>query len=587
MSRLSSRTAPRPLRSRAGFAATLAAAVAALASPARAQLRITAADLDPSGAIAPLGADNTSLSGDGRYVAFNSMSSNLVANDTNGVYDVFVRERATGATVRVSVDSAGNEGDAISVQPSLSYDGRYVAFVSLADNLVANDTNSTYDVFVHDRDPDGNGIFDEGNGVTTRVSVDSNGVEGDDVSGFNSSIAISGDGMEVVFTSSATNLDPNQLHAGGVFLHHLATGATFLVDVSSSGVQGNGASASPRISRDGTHVVFSSASSDLVAGDGNGKDDIFVRDLVADTTTRVSVNNSGNGGNGDSRFPAISADGSVVAFGSSANNLVTGDTNFVADVFVRDQNSGTTTRVSVATSGKQTDNQSWSGIAISDDGATVAFFSDATNLVPNDLNFIGDVFLRDRTLGTTEIVSSNCFGTSGNDQSGYWWAALSADGGLVAFESYAYDLVGGDTNASWDVFVCDRSIPWPVASWTNYGAGYPGTLGVPALTSSANPQYGAKITIDVGNSLGAATAALLLPGFSRASIPTSAGGTLLVSPLLFVPVSLPAAGLDVDYTVPHDPAFCGVVVDLQALELDAGAAHGLSFTPGLELVFGQ
>jgi Tol biopolymer transport system component len=587
MSRLALRAASRPSRSRARIVAILVSALAALATPSHAQQRITAADLDPSGALAPLGADFTSLSGDGRYVAYDSMSSNLVSNDTNGVYDVFVRERATGATVRVSVDSAGNEGDSTSFEPSLSYDGRYVAFVSFADNLVANDTNGTFDVFVHDRDPDGNGIFDEGNGVTTRVSVDSNGVEADDLSGYGSSIAISGDGMKVVFASGATNLDPSQLHAGGIFLHDLSTGATVLVDVSSAGVQGNGASGSPRISRDGTHATFSSASSDLVAGDLNGKDDIFVRDLVAGTTTRVSINTAGNGGNGDSRFPVISADGSVIAFGSSASNLVSGDTNFVADVFVRDQNSGTTTRVSVDSSGKQTDNQSWSGLAISDDGTKVAFFSDATNLVPNDKNFIGDVFLHDRTLATTELVSSNCFGTSANDQSGYWWAALSADGGLVAFESYAYDLVGGDTNASWDVFVCDRSIPWPVASWSNYGAGFPGTLGIPGLTSNADPQYGATITIAVDNSLGADTVALLLPGLARASIPTSAGGTILVSPLLFVPVSLPAAGLDADYTVPHDPAFCGFVVDLQALEIDAGAAHGLSFTAGLELLFGM
>jgi len=165
-----------------------------------------------------------SLSADGRYVAFGSDATNLVSGDTNAATDIFVHDNVTGATVRVSVDSSGVEANGVSLWPAISGDGRFVTFSSLADNLVASDTNKTYDVFRHDRDPDANGIFDEGNGVTIRVSVDSSGAEGK-VGGENSSISAGGN--LVVFDSYSDNLvasDKNQTY--DVFLHDCTTGVT-------------------------------------------------------------------------------------------------------------------------------------------------------------------------------------------------------------------------------------------------------------------------------------------------------------------------------------------------------------------------
>ena len=383
-----------------------------------------------------------SLSADGRFLAFVSRASNLAGGDTNDSYDVFVHDLQTGATERVSVSSSDEEGDSDSEgQPSISADGRFVAFSSEASNLVGGDTNGREDVFVHDRET----------GVTERVSVSSSGVQGDDAS---RSASISADGRLLAFLSFATNLvggDTNGL--ADIFVHDRETGVTERVSVSSSGEQANLSSDYPFISGNGRFVAFSSYASNLVSGDTNDTADIFVHDRETGVTERVSVSSLGEQGNGLSLETSISADGRFVAFVSHATNLIGRDSNDAADIFVHDRQTGVTRRVSVSSTGRQANRPS-SGPFISADGRFVGFYSLASNLVTGDNNGDQDSFVHDRLTGVTERVSVSSSGEQGNDLSGA--ISISAGGRFVAFESEATNLVGGDTNAALDIFIHDR-----------------------------------------------------------------------------------------------------------------------------------
>ena len=328
-----------------------------------------------------------SLSADGRYVAFESGASNLVAGDTNDRPDTFVHDRQSGETTRVSVATDGTQGDGPSYgfQPSLSADGRYVVFGSLASNLVAGDTNVAGDVFVHDRE----------SGETTRVSVATDGTQSDAWSWGGS---LSADGRYVAFVSLASNLvaeDTNGTY--DVFVHDRESGETTRVSVATDGTQSDAYSGSSEgsLSADGRYVVFGSGASNLVAGDTNGARDVFVHDRESGETTRVSLATDGTQGDGDSYEGSLSADGRYVAFMSDGSNLVAGDTNGHTDIFVHDRQSGETTRVSVATDGTQSDAWSWGG-SLSADGRYVAFVSLASNLVAGDTIDSVDVFVHDR-----------------------------------------------------------------------------------------------------------------------------------------------------------------------------------------------
>jgi Tol biopolymer transport system component len=310
-----------------------------------------------------------------------------------------VRDRQSGTTERVSVDSSGNQGDYHSRYPSISSDGRYVAYGSAATNIVSGDTNGFVDVFV----------FDRQTGIAERVSVDSNGGEANQQSLYSS---ISADGRYVAFDSTASNLvsgDTNGVK--DVFVHDRQTGATIRVSVDSGGAQGSGDSANPAISSDGRYVAFDSAAANLVAGDTNGVRDVFVHDLQTGATERVSLDSSGAQVTGGSTYPTLSSDGRFVAFDSAAGNLVSGDTNGFRDCFVRDRQSGTTERVSVTTAGVQADSQSQQP-SISAAGGVVAFLSFATNLVSGDTNAVSDAFARDR--GTVSPGTDLCQAGTGS-----------------------------------------------------------------------------------------------------------------------------------------------------------------------------
>jgi Tol biopolymer transport system component len=410
------------------------------------------------------------ISSDGRFVAFHSHASNLVAGDNNGAGDVFVHDRVTGETTRVSVDSSGLEGNGESYDPSISSDGRFVAFASSATNLVAGDTNGVADVFVHDRET----------GSTTRESLSSSGTQADAISG---SPSISSDGRFLAFASSASNLVASATaSAAGIYVRDRDTGTTTRVSVDSSGLEGNGDSSDPSISSDGRFVAFESAARNLVVPDTNQDTaDIYVHDRTTGATTRVSVSSSGAQANSPSWAPSISSDGRFVAFVSGGWNLVAGDTNSCNDVFVRDRLTAATTRVSVGAAGAQ-GNGSASSASISSDGRYVAFASEASNLVASDSNSQSDIFLRDRIAGATTRLSITSSGLQAD--SGSYDPSISGDGSCVAFWSLASNLVATDTNGVADVFVRDAA-PTAITIKTSTTTTYIGKT--PVLSGTVYP----------------------------------------------------------------------------------------------------
>ena len=395
----------------------------------------------------------SSVSANGRYVAFQSDASNLVPGDTNNASDIFVRDLLEGSTTRVSVDSDEMEANFEyfsdgSYYPSISADGRYVAYCSGANNLVAGDTNGAWDIFVRDTVA----------GTTTRVNVNSAGAQAIGVGTESREPSISADGRYVAFASSAGNLVEGDTNGDyDVFVRDTVDGIITRVSVSNAGTEGNtGSGSSSSISDDGRYVAFSSYASNLVPNDTNGSTDVFVRDLVAGTTTRVSLSSEEvQSFPYWSSEPAISGDGRYVAFNSLAFNLVAGDSNYTYDIFVRDMVYGTTTRVSVDSAGVEANGSSFEP-SISRDGRYVAFHSQASNLVDNDTNdtYLFDIFVRDTVAGTTTRASLDAFGVEGT--SGGYNPSISGDGRYVAFGTGS-TLIPEDVNGFEDIVF--RAIP--------------------------------------------------------------------------------------------------------------------------------
>ena len=326
------------------------------------------------------------ISGDGDVVAFYSDATNLVANDVNDETDVFVRVRSANTTERVSLATDGSAGNGPSLNPSVSGDGRYIVFQSLASNLVASDTNGHADIFVRDRVAN----------TTERIC---DGVQGN---GDSSTPSVSADGRLVAFASDASNLVANDTNnASDIFVCDRETGSITRVSVGPTGVQAACPKSSkaancsilPSISDDGVVVGFKSIATNLVADDTNGYVDVFVYDRTAEVTERISVGVGGRNSDAVSFPPTLSADGRWVAFGSLATNLTAGDNPRVANVFVRDRQLGITKVVDRSGSGEAGDSSTLDVTApINDDGTRVALVSLASNLTANDTNQVADVF---------------------------------------------------------------------------------------------------------------------------------------------------------------------------------------------------
>lgn len=395
---------------------------------------LTRASVSSSGNEANDASKNVRVSGDGRWIAFQSDASNLVPNDTNGERDIFVRDLLTGTIERVSVDSSGAQASGASLTPELSFDGRWVVFASQASDLVAGDANGKTDIFRHDRNT----------GQTVLVSVDSNGVQAD------LSCArpgISADGLFIAFDSRASTLAPGDLNGErDVFVHELSTGATTRVSVGPAGAEGNGESRQGRLSGAGHYVVFDSWASTLVAGDTNGARDIFVHDLLTGQTTLQSVSTAGSPGNGDSSFASISSDGQLIAFHTKSTNLVA-SSGPSSKILVRDLQTGQTWLASSSVYGGPA-NKGANAPRISGNGGFVVFHSPASNLVPNDTNALTDVFLHDIGTGEVTLISSGPY----EADAGSSCAHVSAAAETVVFRSDATNLVPGDTNGVRDAF---------------------------------------------------------------------------------------------------------------------------------------
>lgn len=381
------------------------------------------------------------VSDDGRYVVFASGASDLVPHDTNNNIDVFLRDRLSGKTRRVSVGMSGQQADNASGDPVISADGRFVAFSSYASNLVAGDTNGSEDVFVRDL----------GSGVTRLVSV---GRHGRSANNDSFTPWISAHGEIVAFTSRASNPVAGGSAVEAVYIRDLIGHVTREVSRGMGGATPNGSSFAPVVSANGRYVAFVSTASNLVPGDTNGVADVFVRDLLTNRTQRVSVGMAGAHADGDSADPALSAGGRFVVFSSYADNLVVGDVNGVQDVFVRDLATGTTRLVSVGSDGQPGDGASFEP-SISADGRYVAFASDSDDLVPGDVNAATDVFVRDLLAGVTRLASVGPRDVQGNGFS--FLPSLSGDGRHLVFTSDATNLVAGDGNGTNDVFARDRA----------------------------------------------------------------------------------------------------------------------------------
>jgi Tol biopolymer transport system component len=440
-----------------------------------------------------VGAD---ISADGRYVAFASGATNLVAGDSNAATDVFVKDLQTGGIVRVSTNSSGVEGNGGSDSPSVSADGQYVAFASSATNLVAGGTSGRQ-IFVKNLT----------SGATTLVSTNSAGSYCDTPS-------ISSDGTWVAFVSVATGTRQ-------VYAKHLSgLGETKLVSADGSGNQGNNTSNGPRISTGGQYVAFSSYSSNLVTGDSNGTEDVFRKDLQSGGIVRVSTDSSGAQGNGISESPSISSDGRYVAFWSEASNLIASDANgALRDIFVKDVQTGSTRIVNTDSSGKQPVGVLSDHPDISGDGRFVAFESFSDKLVPGDTNQRTDVFVKDLKTGTTTRVSLNGSGKQANNECTN--AAISGDGRFVAFESIATNLHPGDTTAWSDVFRVSHAIPGvPTVGDVSRKEGNSSTTKFTFTVTLSTPVAQA-VTVNYATQDGTATAG---------SDYTSLNGTLIFNP---------------------------------------------------------
>jgi Tol biopolymer transport system component len=373
-----------------------------------------------------------SLSADGRVVAYSSYASNLVPGDTNGVGDVFVR--AGGGTERVSVGPDGRQADGNSVQTALSTDGRYVAFVSKASNLVDGDTNRSYDVFVRDRR----------DGTVRRVSI---GPRWQQTNADSYAPLISGDGRWVVFGSHSTafGIGGGPTHAR-LYLRDLQAGSTRQIALGLGGAAPDDEALPTGLSADGRYLAFQAAASNLVTGDINATADIFVEDLTTNQVRRVNLDADGRQLDGASGGGALSADGTHLAYITNARQI---DPRLSPDVFalvVRDLTTGHDTVVDINRPDGQVPDL---GLALDAHGRTLAW---AASTNPPSVVLTYDVFVADLTTGIRQqLTHSTNLGHGGS-----LWPQLSADGNHLVLLSDTPDLVPHDTNNQTDVFLASH-----------------------------------------------------------------------------------------------------------------------------------
>lgn len=420
-----------------------------LASSVTARAATERVNLDSAGTVSNNQTYSPSINADGRYVAFSSPANNLVEDDTNGMFDIFIHDRKTRTTQRVSVNTSGEAGNQNSLYPSISANGCKIAFESKASNLVSGDTNGQSDIFLYDCE-------------SRQIERISNGLAESQANDASTTPRLSPDGRYITFMSKASNLVIDDANGEtDIFVYDKETGTTEQVSVTATGTSGDNASQHPSISENGHFIAFESKAHNLVENDVNGKTDIFVYNRESKRVQRISTDLAGMGGNGDSEHPSISADGRYVAFSSKANNLVPNDTNEVADIFLYDRENHTLQRISINFSGEE-GNEFSASPDINADGRYVTFQSNASNLVPTDTNGTFDIFVYDRDTHEIRRASISSQGIESNNSSET--PSISADGQYVAFKSYANNLVLQDSNKKSDIFVQGPNKPPEIMS---------------------------------------------------------------------------------------------------------------------------
>ena len=394
--------------------------------------------------------DLVALSGNGRYVAF-STNGSLQADDTDAGFDVYLRDRVAGTTTRVSLTDAdkpltGTGPTSGARLCGMSDDARYIGFWASASNLPGGIGGQIY---LRDRTAKTTELVSASTAETISGSVSNGGIDP------TQPCPISTNGRYVAFTSQAGNLvagDPNS--ATDVFRRDRTATETVLVSVDSSEVGATSASTWPAMTNDGSQIAFESGASTLAPNDTNAKTDIFIRRVALGDTFRLSLSSASGQADGDSHHPALSGDGQIIAYSSTAQNLVDDDDSTSADVFVRNRTTGDVALVSRSSNGTQSDVDDRYP-SLSNDGRYVGFSSKSAVLYPLDANNNYDAFRHDRTTQATDLISRTATSNfTGNHYSGLG-ASISDDGTAAAFISASSDLVRNDTDGHWDVFVRD------------------------------------------------------------------------------------------------------------------------------------
>ena len=458
----------RRLRREAAVGVGVVAAALLLVSVAQAGISrfVAGGTADSSWGVSP-----SDVSADGRFVAFVKDGDGVVEGDANGALDLFVRDRATGATEGIGVNERGDLVGAYG--GTVSDNGRFVAFVA-SDGILAEDANGLPDAFLRDRQ----------SGETILLT---RGADGSSSNGLTGVPQISADGRFVAYESEASNLVEGDTNGSAdVFLYDVEEATTTLVSAARTGGSASGWSTAPSISADGRFVAFASTAWNVHPTVNTFGGQVFVHDRVTNAVEIVSVDDWGTQGSyGPSFGPAISADGDVVAFSSLSSTLDPSDRNDQADIFVRDRTAGTTRRVSLPRGAAQTGEEG-NGRSdepqISSEGWIVSFRSDASNLVPGDANDVSDAFAVNRATGAIVRLSSAADGSAANG-----WTQrplLAGDASMAVFASDATDLVGDGLSGA---FVVE-----PLSF------GVPPTIHVPSgLTIEATSPYGTPLAYEV------------------------------------------------------------------------------------------
>jgi hypothetical protein len=472
----------------------------------------TSGNLADGDSVAPMLSRDASAS----FAVYSSAATDLVLNDTNYVEDIFFYTRETPSTDRVNLSSYGNQAyGGASNYPSVSASANKVAFQTSAMNFVYSYYSQIY-------------VRDVSGGTTILISADYTYPTS---AGNAASMVptISENGRFVSFASLASNLvsDISPGSMSQIFRRDIDSSVTELISVANGGGMGDSScDYVTDMSADGRFVVFASSSTNLLASATNGQQQIFLRDTVSGVTELISQSSAGVEGDGGSKNPRVSEDGNYVVFESYASNLVSGDTNAMKDIFLRNRASGVTTRVSVDSAGNQADGASYSP-AMTKDAYFIAYASDATNLVSGDTNGVRDIFVHHKITGETRRVS------------------LSSDGSQFASGSETPSISGNGVYVAYSVHDTGMATAPPLnrdAAGTTLSNILLYTAGTPTLSTTTPSSIGSNTAVGGGTITDDGGVTIIETGLCWGTTPSLAGGACATGPLTS-PFSVTMTGL--------------------------------------------